>query len=199
MVPARWPLGGSNSYSGTTSVNGGVLNLANSAALAGGGNVTFGGGTLQFTSSNTTDYSPQIVNSTGPISLDTNGQTVTFAGSMGSSNTDGLYLTDSMGGGTLILGAAADNEYLGNTEVNAGTLEVLGSAALPYETGLIVNANGTVEIGDPAGAGRDVAVTSSFAVPHAGGVAAVPEPGTLALLAVAALLAAAAWRRRKGF
>ena len=34
---------------------------------------------------------------------------------------------------------------MGNTEVNAGTLEVLGSDALPYESGLIVDANGTVE------------------------------------------------------
>ena len=51
---------------------------------------------MQFTVSNTTDYSAQIVNSTGPISIDTNGQTVTFASSMGSSNTGGLYLTDSM-------------------------------------------------------------------------------------------------------
>ena len=78
---------------------------------------------------------------------------------------------------------------MGNTEVNAGTLEVLASDALPYGTGLIVDANGTVDIGDPSGAGSSVVVTSSFAAPHAGGVAAVPEPGTLALLAVAAVLA----------
>ena len=42
-------LAASNTYSGTTFVNAGILSLANSAALAGGGSITFGGGTLQYT------------------------------------------------------------------------------------------------------------------------------------------------------
>ena len=100
------------------------------------------------------------------------------------------------GPGTLIL--SGTNTYTGGTDVNDGTLEVLASNAIPYGTGLIVGANGTVEFGNPLGAGPSVVVTSSPAVSHAGSVAAVPEPGTLALLAVAGIVAAvAAWRRKK--
>ena len=95
-------LTGFNTYTGGTFVNGGVLSLGSSRAL-GTGHIAFGGGTLQFTSSNRVDYSAQFVSSTGPISIDTNGQTVTFANWISSNNTDGLYLTDSTGTGTLIL------------------------------------------------------------------------------------------------
>ena len=97
-------LTGNNTYSGVTAVNGGTLSLDSPGAV-GGGNITFGGGTMQFTVSNTADYSSQIVNSTGPIKIDTNGQTVTFGSSIASSNTGGLYLTDAAGTGTLILNA----------------------------------------------------------------------------------------------
>ena len=154
-------LDGNSTYSGVTSINGGEVSLDSLGAVS-TGNITFGGGTLQFTSANSTDYSSRIVSSAGPICIDTNGQTVTFASSMGSSNTDGLYVTDTAGGGTLIL-SATDNDYLGNTEVNAGTLEVLTAGALPCGSGLIVNTNGTVDFGDPSGAGSSVVVKSSFA------------------------------------
>ena len=80
----------SNGYTGATSIYGGILNLANSAALAGGGNITFGGGTLQYSASNNRDYSGRIVGSSGPISIDTNGVNVTFASGLAGSNTGGL-------------------------------------------------------------------------------------------------------------
>ena len=83
-------LAGSNAYSGLTSINGGVLSLANTGALAGGGLISFGGGTLQFSSSNTVDYSDYITSSGSAISIDTNGQTVTFANVLGNSNSAGL-------------------------------------------------------------------------------------------------------------
>ena len=83
-------LAGSNTYSGLTSINGGVLSLANTGAIAGGGLISFGGGTLQFSSSNTVDYSNFITSSGSAISIDTNGQTVTFANVLGNSNSGGL-------------------------------------------------------------------------------------------------------------
>ena len=55
-------LSGSNSYNGATTISGGVLNLASSAALP-GGNISFGGGTLQYSNINTLDYSAQIKSS----------------------------------------------------------------------------------------------------------------------------------------
>ena len=112
----------SNTYPGTTSVNGGVLSLANSAALGGGGNITFGGGTLQFSASNGLDYSARIANSSGAVSIDTNGQNVTFANGLNSSNSGGL---GKLGTGTLLL--AGPNTYGGVTNVTAGLLAFGGS------------------------------------------------------------------------
>ena len=73
-------LGGSNTYTGLTAINGGVLSLANTGALAGTSEITFSGGTLQFTGNNNVDYSNLIGGSTGAIAIDTNGQSVTSAG-----------------------------------------------------------------------------------------------------------------------
>ncbi|MEI7782454.1 MAG: autotransporter-associated beta strand repeat-containing protein, partial [Planctomycetota bacterium] len=82
-------LTGSNTYTGVTNVNGGVLALGTSAALAGGGNVTFGGGTLQFSASNTADYSARIRSSASAISIDTNAQSVPFASTIDATNVGG--------------------------------------------------------------------------------------------------------------
>jgi len=64
-------LSGSNSYTGLTALNAGTLNLGSANALGGGGSITFSGGTLQFSASNTADYAAGIVNSTSRIGLDT--------------------------------------------------------------------------------------------------------------------------------
>ena len=131
-------LSGSNTYSGGTAINGGVLAAANAAALS-SGSIQFGGGTLQFSPSNTNDYSALIVNSSGPISIDTNGQTVTFASNLDSSNFGGLTKA---GSGTLVL--SGNNAYSGATFVSAGTLSVTGTGSLSGSTG-------TVEVGTTAG------------------------------------------------
>lgn len=110
-------LTGSNSYTGVTNVNGGVLALGGANVLAGGGDIGFGGGTLQYSAVNTLDYSARIKNSTAAISIDTNAQDVTFATSLAATNVGGLTKT---GSGTLFLNAV--NAYTGPTAVNAGTL-----------------------------------------------------------------------------
>ena len=117
-------LTGSNSNTGRTNVNGGVLALGNTNALAGGGNITFGGGTLQYSASNTQDYSSRIKTSGSAVSIDTNGQNVTFASAIDSSNTGGLKKS---GAGTLF--ANGVNTYTGNTVVEAGTLGGNGTIA----------------------------------------------------------------------
>jgi autotransporter-associated beta strand protein len=118
-------LAGSNSYAGVTAIDGGILALGSRGALA-AGNVTFGGGALQFTASNTTDCSAQFANSTSaPISIDTNGQAVTFGSSIAGSNTAGLVKA---GNGSLTLGA--NNSYAGGTTVSGGTLVAASNSAL---------------------------------------------------------------------
>ncbi|NBW87491.1 MAG: hypothetical protein EBR23_11880, partial [Planctomycetia bacterium] len=103
-------LGGANAFTGTTTIGPAAANntaissylrLDNAQALGGGGNLTFTGGTLRYTGNNTVDYSGRIVSSsTGAINIDTNGQNVTFASALASSNTQGLT---KLGAGTLTL------------------------------------------------------------------------------------------------
>lgn len=112
-------LTGGNSYTGLTSINKGTLSLGNSSALAGGGNITFGGGTLQYSAANSVDYSRKIVNSASAVVIDTNNQNVTFASALDSSNTNGLT---KVGAGTLTL--ANTSSYGGATTITAGTLQV---------------------------------------------------------------------------
>lgn len=113
---------GSNSYTGTTAIDGGVLAMGSLGALAGGGDIDFGGGTLRYTSVNTQDYSSRFKNSAGAISIDTNGELVTFASAIEASNVGGLT---KLGLGSLYLNAA--NQFTGPTTVASGTLAGTGS------------------------------------------------------------------------
>ena len=94
-------LNGANTYGGGTTIDSGVLQ-ANGAGVWHGGNITFAGGTLQYTAASAAglDYSGRFVDSTSPIAIDTNGQTVTFADAIAASNSGGLT---KIGTGTLIL------------------------------------------------------------------------------------------------
>ena len=118
-------LSGSNGYTGATRINGGPLVLGNVNALAGTGTISFGGGGLQYSASNTVDYSSKIQNSTSPIRILTNGQNVTFASGLAGSNTGGLRKQDS---GTLTL--SASNGYTGATSVDGGVLSLENANAL---------------------------------------------------------------------
>ena len=115
-------LSGTNSYTGTTYLDGGTLLLASANPLGSSPFITFQGGTLEYSSSNTTDYSANIHLSTSPISINTNGQSVTFATGLLGSNTGGLTKS---GSGTLILNGGG--AYTGGTIINSGTL-LLGNA-----------------------------------------------------------------------
>jgi autotransporter-associated beta strand protein len=131
----------SNGYTGRTNVDGGLLTLGNSAALFGTGTISFGGGTLQYTASNTQDYSSRIKSGTSAISIDTNGQNVTYAGAIDSSNTGGLT---KLGAGTLFINGS--NSYTGNTVVQAGTLGGNGTiqGAVAVNNGALISPGSTV-------------------------------------------------------
>ena len=115
-------LTGSNGYTGVTNIDGGVLAVDSSNAINGGGDITFGGGALRYSAANQVDYSAQFKQSTAAISIDTNGQTVSYNSAIANTNSGGLTKS---GSGTLYLNAA--NQYAGATTVNAGTLSGTGS------------------------------------------------------------------------
>ncbi len=138
-----WVLTGANTYTGNTIVDGGVLSLANTNALGTSGTIAFSGGILQYSASNVVDYSARIKGSTGTMIIDTNGQSLSYATALNSSNTGGLK---KLGAGTLTL--AGVNSYTGATEVSSGALAVNGSlaegSAVTVDAGATLNGTGSI-------------------------------------------------------
>ncbi|HZZ26556.1 MAG TPA: autotransporter-associated beta strand repeat-containing protein [Pirellulales bacterium] len=147
--PGTLQLIGNNTYTGGTSINGGELNAGSvenqgtSGPFGASGNISFGGGALQYSAANQFDYSNRILSSTGPIAIDTNGQSVTFNNTLDASNTGGLT---KLGAGSLTL--ANTNNYVGLTTVSAGSLNATNDAALGSSTaitsGLLLNPSSSV-------------------------------------------------------
>jgi len=137
-------LSGANTYSGGTYINGGTLSLGSSGALGSSGTISFGGGTLQHSSSNTTDYSNRFSTAASQAySVDTNGQNVTWATALTSSSGT-LAKT---GSGTLTLSGA--NTFNGTTTVGGGTLTAaaVSGSALASTSSITVNSGGTLLLG----------------------------------------------------
>ena len=69
-------LSGNNSYWGGTTINDGALALGSANAVGTSGTISFGGGTLQYSASNTTDYSDRFSTAASQAyKVDTNGRT----------------------------------------------------------------------------------------------------------------------------
>jgi len=117
-------LSGNNTYTGATNVNQGTLRFA-TGSLNTTSSIQFTNtGTLQWADGNTQDVSSKIAMSGGFYTrIDTNGNNVTFASSIGS-NAAGIL--NKVGNGTLNLTAV--NTYGGGTTVEAGTLKFSSGA-----------------------------------------------------------------------
>ncbi len=128
-----------NTYTGTTILNGGIVNLGvaqtgtTSGPLGASGLIVFGGGTLQYSANNQFDYSTRFsIGANQAYSVDTNGQSVTWAAPLTSSGGT-LYKT---GAGILTLTAA--NTFNGGTTISQGTIQTTNISGLP----------GSVTLGD---------------------------------------------------
>jgi autotransporter-associated beta strand protein len=178
----------SNGFSGGTAVSGGMLQLGNASALGAGGLaadagvIDLAGNSL--TVSSLSGAAGTITNSGSVDSLLTVSQsgTTTFGGSLSDGTTNQLALSLT-GPGTLIL--SGSSSYTGGTTVSDGTLILTNSEALGDGTSLTVGA-GAPSLFDTSPGNVSAAASPSMA--------AVPEPGTLMLLA-AALWSATASRR----
>jgi autotransporter-associated beta strand protein len=142
-------LSGANTYSGATTLNGGILNAGiadtgSSGPFGNGGQIVFGGGMLQYSTNNGYDYSGRFSSASGQlIRIDLAGTNVTFASSLNSSG-GSLTVTDSVGGATLTL--TAGESYSGNTTINGGTLALSGSGALANNSSIQIGAGGTLNV-----------------------------------------------------
>jgi autotransporter-associated beta strand protein len=145
-----WTLSGINTYTGGTNINGGTLSLGSSGALGTSGTISFGGGTMQYTSSNTTDYSSRFSTAASQsYSVDTNGQNATWATALTSS---GGTLAKT-GSGTLTMSGAST--YTGATTINGGTLSLdsagTTTARLANTSAITVNSGGTLLLANSSG------------------------------------------------
>ena len=136
-------LSGTNTFTGPVTINAGIVNINSVSALGAGTVLNFGGGTLQLVGG--IDISTDTVNFTGNATIDTAGNTVTFANSIGNGGVGNFTKT---GTGTLVL-AATDN-YTGNTTVqgsNATVASVLNfSSMASLGSGSVINiSNGTLQ------------------------------------------------------
>ena len=110
-------LSGSNSFA--LELTEGELNLGSANAIGSSGNITFSGGTIQHSASNTTDYSSRFSLSDGDnLKIDTNGQNVTWASNLTASN----LLVTKYGTGNLYI----NGSYSGNTNADAGSIYISG-------------------------------------------------------------------------
>ncbi|QOV91058.1 beta strand repeat-containing protein [Humisphaera borealis] len=126
-----WVLSANNTYTGGTNINAGILNLGIVQSGTGGplggtgtvaslGIIAFGGGTLQFSASNTTDYSSRFsTGATQAFNIDTNNQTVNW----GTGNASSGGTLTKLGLGTLNI-TTGSNAFTGATTINGGTLQV---------------------------------------------------------------------------
>jgi autotransporter-associated beta strand protein len=146
-------LGTTNTYSGITTISGGVLQVANPAYLQNyttAGKVAINGGTLSvrlggsdWTTGNVDSLlSAATTKTSGMLGLDTtnSGPTLTQWTAFTTTNMGGLGLAKD-GTNTLILDNAGNN-YTGTTAVNSGTLQVNLGASMGATTGALTMGTG---------------------------------------------------------
>jgi autotransporter-associated beta strand protein len=165
-------LSGENVYTSTTTLSNGIITLgsAETAPTSGPlgaspsttpGRISFGGGTLQYSSANQFDYSGGFSTAAGQtIIIDTAGQTIQFATPLISSGGT-LTVTDSVGSGVLSLTAA--ETYSGATTVNGGTLSLGTGGSLASASSLNIGAGGTFDVSQvsPYSLGTSASLTAS--------------------------------------
>ena len=162
-------LGNSGSTSTSYTLSGSTLTLNNSTSTSGTSTVTVLSGTH-------TISAPVEIAGGGLVVGVSNSGVLGISGNISDDNGQESLTLAGDGSGQLIL--SGTNTYGGGTNVEAGTLIVNNGAALPAGSSLTVGA-GRHFIFDPSVNGLPVAISAGAVI------AAVPEPGSVALLLAA--------------
>ena len=146
-------LTGANTYSGGTVVASGTVQINGLNALGGTnyGGLTLNGGALQYApgitgSNGSTDVSggAGLTLASGGGTVDTNGNAVSYANSIGNGGSGALTIASTASGGSLTLLSSAN--YTGSTTVSSGTLKNGIANALPTTTDLSLASSGTYDL-----------------------------------------------------
>jgi autotransporter-associated beta strand protein len=123
-------LNGSSSYSGGTTLEAGTLRAGDAQALGTTGDISFTGGTLQYTAASAgTDFAARIRNSSSAVTLNPNGLGITIGptSQIDSTNSGGFTLN---GTGSIALtgsnGYSGDTRVVGGGRLNVGHPQALG-------------------------------------------------------------------------
>ena len=163
-----------NYFTGGTVLQSGTLNINGLYALGGAnyGGLTFNGGTLQYVTNFpgnngsadlTSIGTAGITLAAGGGTIDVNGNSVTYANSIGNSGSGALTVKSSLTGGKLTL--LSNNNYSGDTTVTNAALSVNNSAGSATGTGDVLVQNAGVLSGNGAISGSvTVAAGGTLAV-----------------------------------
>ncbi len=136
-------LSGTNTYTGGTAINGGVLSISADDNLGdSSGSLAFNGGTLQTTATVSDNRAVTLYTSGGTI--DTDGQSDIFSGAI--SGNGGLTVTDSSGTGNGVLTLSGANTYIGSTTISTGTLALSGSGSIADSSAVTLASNTDLDI-----------------------------------------------------
>jgi len=160
-------LGASNSYTGSTNLNAGTTEFV-SGGLGAGVAVNIGGGaSLKYAAGNTQDISTKTVTiGVGGATIDTNGNDVTLASSIGNAGAGALTKS---GAGTLTLGGS--NTYTGGTVINTGTASINNANSLGDAAGVATINDATLR------STATISMSRNVTIGHTNSTIAV-DPGT---------------------